>query len=44
VCEAAARVEAAVAGIRAGRIPREPPVKNACTYCALAIQCEGATR
>ena len=44
VSDAAARVEWAVDGIRAGHVPREPAVKNACMFCVLAVQCGGSTR
>jgi ATP-dependent helicase/nuclease subunit B len=36
------RVDGAIAGMRAGHVPRAPVVKGACTYCALATTCEGA--
>jgi RecB family exonuclease len=39
--EAGERVERAVAGIRAGRIPREPFDSANCRYCPLKLQCEG---
>ena len=44
VSETGERVGVAVAGIRAGRIPREPSRKSSCAFCALRTQCEGATR
>jgi ATP-dependent helicase/nuclease subunit B len=43
VAGTAQRIETAVAGIRAGRVPREPS-KSACQFCALRMQCEGAQR
>lgn len=43
VADTARRIEVAVAGIRDGRIPREP-AKKACQFCALQTQCEGARR
>lgn len=42
--ESAGRIESAVQGIRSGRVPREPSVKNACTFCAVKTHCEGAVR
>jgi CRISPR/Cas system-associated exonuclease Cas4 (RecB family) len=36
------RVAEAIAGMRAGRIPRTPVIKGACTYCSLSAICEGA--
>ena len=37
------RVAEAVAGMRAGRIPRSPQVKDSCKYCAIKSVCGGAT-
>ncbi|MDR3686460.1 MAG: PD-(D/E)XK nuclease family protein [Coriobacteriia bacterium] len=36
------RVAEAIRGMRAGRIPRTPAVKGACTHCSLSVICEGA--
>ena len=36
------RVTEAIAGMRAGRIPRAPGIRGACTYCPLSAICEGA--
>lgn len=44
VGQTAERIESAVMGIRAGRVPREPSDKSACTFCVLRPQCEGAVR
>ncbi len=44
VGEAEARVEVAVAGIRAGRVPREPSDGSTCRFCALRALCGGASR
>ena len=37
-------VTSAVAGIRSGNVAREPANKKTCAFCALRLQCEGATR
>jgi ATP-dependent helicase/nuclease subunit B len=36
------RVDEAIGGMRAGRIPRVAAIKGACTFCSLSSTCEGA--
>ena len=42
VIDAEERIAGAVAGMREGAIERQPAVKSACAFCAIARQCGGA--